>query len=221
MMDKELDDALCRDFPAIFKDRRGDMRATAMCWGFECGDGWEPIIRAMCECIRNHVANARDKLIWKKMRALPEYAGASIEEIEELKRGIKLSGLELERTEVYATQVKEKYGTLRFYLSGYDDALSGIEMMADRISAKTCEVCGATSEMGQTGWIPRPFECDCGGLLRSKDTLPANQMECEECGKVEDVALAQCGWVKTLCRECAEGDERWKASWVAYGEEDR
>ncbi len=44
-MKQELDDALCRDFPLTFRDRHERMDRTAMCWGFQCGDGWEPIIR--------------------------------------------------------------------------------------------------------------------------------------------------------------------------------
>lgn len=48
---KELDDALCRDFPNTFRDRNGSARDTCMCWGFECGDGWEPIIRQAAEKI--------------------------------------------------------------------------------------------------------------------------------------------------------------------------
>lgn len=39
-MKKELDEALCRDFPRTFADRH-----VGMCWGFTCGDGWEPLIR--------------------------------------------------------------------------------------------------------------------------------------------------------------------------------
>lgn len=47
-MKKELDTALVADFPKIFANRYGDMRTTAMCWGFECDDGWEPLIRDLC-----------------------------------------------------------------------------------------------------------------------------------------------------------------------------
>ena len=39
-MKQELDEALCRDFPNLFRDRHGNMMTTCMCWGFECGDGW-------------------------------------------------------------------------------------------------------------------------------------------------------------------------------------
>lgn len=48
-MKHELDEALCRDFPLLYRDRHGDMRNTCMVWGFSCGDGWEPIIREASE----------------------------------------------------------------------------------------------------------------------------------------------------------------------------
>ncbi len=35
-------------FPGIFRDKDADMRNTAMCWGFECGDGWFEIIWSLC-----------------------------------------------------------------------------------------------------------------------------------------------------------------------------
>lgn len=55
-MKKELDEALCRDFPLTFADRRASMRETCMCWGFCCGDGWEPIIRKCAEKIEAEIA---------------------------------------------------------------------------------------------------------------------------------------------------------------------
>lgn len=43
-MSPELDDALCAKFPLIFVDRHGDPAMTAMCWGFEVGDGWFALV---------------------------------------------------------------------------------------------------------------------------------------------------------------------------------
>ena len=88
-MRKELDEALCKKYPEIFKDRYADMRTTAMVWGFECGDGWYNIIDAACAQIENRAYNNR-------------------------LNGVKCAP-------VTATQVKEKYGTLRFYYVGGDD----------------------------------------------------------------------------------------------------
>ncbi len=39
-MRQDLDAALVRDFPNLYRDRHGDTRDTRMCDGFSCGDGW-------------------------------------------------------------------------------------------------------------------------------------------------------------------------------------
>lgn len=50
-MKKELDEKLCADYPELFKDRHANMHRTAMCWGFECDDGWYGIIDQLCKDI--------------------------------------------------------------------------------------------------------------------------------------------------------------------------
>lgn len=47
-MSPDKDKALCEKYPKIFADRHGDMRSTAMCWGFDCGDGWYDLIDVLC-----------------------------------------------------------------------------------------------------------------------------------------------------------------------------
>ncbi|MBM4364383.1 MAG: hypothetical protein FJ104_17020 [Deltaproteobacteria bacterium] len=49
-MRHDLDAALVRDFPALYRDRRGDTSATRMCDGFP-GDGWEALLRRMSEVL--------------------------------------------------------------------------------------------------------------------------------------------------------------------------
>lgn len=44
---------------------------------------------------------------------------------------------------VKVTQVKEKYGTLRFYLNGEDDEMYEYICEAEKKSAQTCEICGS------------------------------------------------------------------------------
>lgn len=44
--------------------------------------------------------------------------------------------------DVVATQVKEKYGTLHFYIAGGSDRADELIDTAEDESAKTCEVCG-------------------------------------------------------------------------------
>ena len=51
-------------------------------------------------------------------------------------------------------QVKEKFGTLRIYISEGDDKIYGLIRDAEIESSKTCEICGAKENVGRTqGWI--------------------------------------------------------------------
>ena len=52
-----------------------------------------------------------------------------------------------------ASQIKEKYGTLRFYISGYTDDMGAIINKAEQRSAETCEKCGAPGETNDGGWL--------------------------------------------------------------------
>ena len=62
-MKKELDEALVAKYPKIFKYRHAPMTHTAMCWGFECGDGWYNIIDALCSNIQHHVDQKRKERV--------------------------------------------------------------------------------------------------------------------------------------------------------------
>jgi hypothetical protein len=55
--------------------------------------------------------------------------------------------------QVVAEQVKEKFGTLRFYYRGGDDYVSGLVSMAESMTSVTCEECGAPGTTGGKGWI--------------------------------------------------------------------
>lgn len=50
-------------------------------------------------------------------------------------------------------QVKEKFGGLRFYISGGDYEIAGMISMAEAMSVNTCEVCGCPGERRGGGWI--------------------------------------------------------------------
>ncbi len=57
-------------------------------------------------------------------------------------------------SQVEATQVKEKFGTLSFYTNGIDDYLRGYISFAELMSASICETCGTNQNVTQTkGWI--------------------------------------------------------------------
>jgi hypothetical protein len=54
---------------------------------------------------------------------------------------------------IEATQVKEKYGGLRFYHTGGDDFIRGLCWMAEGLSCSTCEECGSPGTQNDKGWI--------------------------------------------------------------------
>jgi hypothetical protein len=55
--------------------------------------------------------------------------------------------------QVTLDQVKEKFGTLRFYYSGGDDVVSGMVRMAESMSGVTCETCGKPGTSTGGSWI--------------------------------------------------------------------
>jgi hypothetical protein len=55
--------------------------------------------------------------------------------------------------QVVVDQVKEKFGTLRFYYTGGDDTVDGMVRMAESMSGVTCETCGNVGESSSSGWI--------------------------------------------------------------------
>jgi len=120
-MKEELDNILCERYPKIFADRYKPMTETAMCWGFNIGDGWYQIIDSLCGQIQNHID-------WQN------------------RRGVEI-------TQVVATQVKEKFGGLRFYYEGGDDTVDGMVRMAESWASNTCEQCGQPGRTRGHGWI--------------------------------------------------------------------
>jgi len=55
--------------------------------------------------------------------------------------------------QVTLDQVKEKFGTLRFYYTGGDDHIRGMVTMAESMSGVTCETCGNPGTSTSGGWI--------------------------------------------------------------------
>lgn len=127
-MKLDLDKTLVEKYPEIFKDRHAPMSETAMCWGFECGDGWYQILDSLCGQIQNHID-------WQNKNV--EKGFAQYKQVPQ----------------VVAVQVKEKFGGLRFYYDGGDDIIDGMVRMAESWASVTCEECGAPGKMRHGGWI--------------------------------------------------------------------
>jgi hypothetical protein len=65
------------------------------------------------------------------------------------------------QNQVYVTYVKEKFGTLRFHISHWDDHMMGAITMAEASSATICEVCGHPGRLRNIkGWLQTLCEKD-------------------------------------------------------------
>lgn len=153
-MKAELDAALVKDFPEIFRDRNGDMRTTAMCWGFECGNGWEKLIRTCCE-----------KLMYLS----------------------KCEGVE----PPVASQVKEKYGSLCFYVWNATEIAHMVIDHYENQSHHICETCGEYGHIRRQNNAPHGWlSCLCG-VCAHKNKYPVSSYEAEELKLAEGTYLLE------------------------------
>ena len=170
-MKQELDKLLCEKYPKMMVNRNKNMQETCMCWGFECGDGWFNILNQLMGNIQHHIdwkEKQRAGAIKYNEMATQAKAGnfdlfeedmkdLTNDEYKEKRLGEIVAGDFREVPEsipqVTLDQVKEKFGTLRFYYSGGDDYISGMVSLAESMSGVTCEGCGNPGESRGGGWI--------------------------------------------------------------------
>lgn len=129
------------------------MQNNLMIFGFECGDGWFTLINELCyqlnahrqwceACINDYNNKKSWTFNWPEER-LVKYKHA---------------------TTIQVVQVKEKFGTLRFYIRGGNDFMDGAIDLAEELSAFICETCGAPGENKEiNGW----WTTMCRACLRS------------------------------------------------------
>jgi hypothetical protein len=176
-MKQELDKLLCEKYPKMMVNRTKPMMETCMCWGFECGDGWFNILDQLMGSIQHHIdwkekqrnwaikynemasagksgnAELFADLVAKEYADTPTISADYIRArcAEMIKNPLR--DVPDAIPQVTLDQVKEKFGTLRFYYTGGDDYISGMVRMAESMSALTCEECGSPGRVRRGGWI--------------------------------------------------------------------
>lgn len=129
--------ATASDYDAFIKaleDKFPDMFAKPY-GGVTVSEGWWPIVMALCSQIQHHV-NWRNNTRARLLENNP-YNNTIPEPVEQ----------------VVVTQIKEKFGGLRFYYDGGDDAVDGMVRMAESWASRTCETCGKPGKSRNGGWI--------------------------------------------------------------------
>ena len=155
-MREELDKQLVEKYPLLYRNRYAPMTETAMCWGFSHGDGWYNIINTLSYLLCSEYEQKKDryestKQYFENGGRWPWVGGKEItaEEVEQK----RLEMVEAEKTVPTVSQVKEKFGTLRFYIDGGTKEQYNYITFAEMMSAVTCEECGAPGKRKGDGWI--------------------------------------------------------------------
>lgn len=131
-MSPELDQHIREKYPLIFS------QSCEM----SINDGWFDIIDNLCANIQSHI----DGIIHRRERAIkwnsevddPNYDWENSRAFFAREKREVPDLVE----QVVATQIKEKFGTLRFYYHGGDDYIRGLDAMAESMSSVICEDCG-------------------------------------------------------------------------------
>jgi len=163
-MNRHYDRYLTSKYVPLYQDRNKPMNQTAMCWGFDCGDGWFNIIKALSYdlCLpwldakrKYDIIKHREGYLWFNVMW-----GGNEPESERNYR-ITYSIIEQHHYEMeesvnkvpIARQVKEKYGGLRFYVDNATEEQYKLIDFVEGLSLSTCEVCGKMGKREGFGWI--------------------------------------------------------------------
>jgi hypothetical protein len=164
-MQNELDNRFFDKYPKIFRNPHG----------VEIDNGWYNIVDKLCNNIQSHIdwgrkTRARALRFNRALKRAIAGDRTSITNFYFDKREVTVDHWISDRInqhirdeeyrevpeivqQVVAVQVKEKFGTLRFYYSGGNEYVSGLVAMAESMSGVTCERCGTPGRLQGRGWI--------------------------------------------------------------------
>lgn len=111
----DLQEKLFKEYPDIFVERTLPMQQTCMCWGIECPSEWYDIIDTLCLAL-SHTYTSSIELLPQDAEKFKGREGINTygdDEVVKILAG--KSYFTVKCPQVIATQVKEKYGGLRFY----------------------------------------------------------------------------------------------------------
>jgi hypothetical protein len=139
-MTPELDQHIIEKYPLIF---------SQPC-DIGINDGWFDIIDMLCNNIQHRIDNIVKQrqyaIEWNNQVNDPDNDWS--DKASFIKREERTVPELIEQ--VVAKQIKEKFGTLRFYYDGGDEFIHGLDSMAGSMSSVICEVCGSPGESRST-----------------------------------------------------------------------
>jgi hypothetical protein len=145
----ELEERIMGNYPKLFIGKDKSI--------IGCGNGWYWLINNLCYSIQNYVDNRNDSIRFQKAFRKEQYK--KLKFYSKVWYWIKFNpnkswAAKFRESEVEVIQVKEKLGSLRFYIYGGDDTIYGMIYFAEHLSWGICEECGSTNNITHTsGWI--------------------------------------------------------------------
>lgn len=127
-MNIELQNYLKKKFPKLYTECGEEHPFTQ--FGFECNDGWFRLILWLSRYLQDYIDQQNE---WSK----------------------KYPDKYLPVKQIKAAQVKEKFATLRFYVSGGNERTEAIISFAEYMSGYICESTGKTDNIAvnKKGWF--------------------------------------------------------------------
>lgn len=128
---------LVQNHPRLF-EKAGDIE-------FSVDDGWFNIIDNLCGLISYRIEAAHLRLRYY----LENPEKAKPDDVSKAEKEVANAYAELPTL----VQIKEKFGSLRFYYDGGNATIENYVTFAEYMSRNTCEVCGAPGESHNDGWV--------------------------------------------------------------------
>jgi len=130
-------------YPKIFADYEGN---PGRCNWHGVPDGWLPIIDDLCGAIQEYIDKHSHSI------DNPEYVIGSEWNLDDVTTH---RYIQKHPDQVTCTQMKEKFGGLRFYENNGDKKVDGMIHYAEYLADNTCQDCGTREDVGTItkGWI--------------------------------------------------------------------
>jgi hypothetical protein len=190
---------LMDDFPAIFRQKSLDMSETCMCWGCDCGPGWEAILRSLCETLANLTYNYGIQVEFEQVKE--KFGELRVYHTGHMADGWQELGFK-ERLVFNTARIVH---TLEDSLAhrGWRHPAQVLRRLQNRQRAPKGSYIKPGSKypnLVTPAMIQRAWE-KAEGAIDMACSMSAHT--CEQCGATKDVTQTS-GWVVTLCPGCHE-----------------
>ena len=128
---------LAKRWPDLFQ-KSGDFE-------FSIGDGWYDVIDTLCGLLSYRAENAKRRLKYAMENPNAKFNKPILELEAEVSKALE----ELPSI----AQVKEKFGTLRFYVHGGTPEMHNYIEFAEAMTSHICEECGSPGKSRNDGWV--------------------------------------------------------------------